>query len=185
MYQFKPYTDRIARMKVKVRDHLIIADAGKLRLKFEAKEIYKNYPPVIQKAAEDLYVIERAPLDIEEDEYFVGDLGHKNWGGSDGMMWLWVDIENTWPIWEDGLHHAPDEDPLYSHQKLAVSPEELKELRELMRITRESPLGVRPQPYEPEGLKELRAVVATTYGRPQEWGLLLPPGHLTPASRTL
>ena len=68
MYEFKPYTERIARMKVKVRDHLIIADAGKLRLKFEAQEIYKNYPPVIQKAAEDLYIIERAPLDIEEDE---------------------------------------------------------------------------------------------------------------------
>ena len=180
MYQFKPYTERIARMKVKVRDRLIIADAGKMRLKFESQEIYKNYPPVIQKAAEDLYIIERAPLDIEEDEFFVGDLGHKHWGGSDGIRWLMVDIENTWPIWEDGLHHAPDEDPLYSHQKLAVSPEELKDLRELMKIQMASPLGVRPQAYEPEGVKELSATIATTYGRPGGFGLLAMPGHLTP-----
>ena len=133
MYQFKPVTDRIERMRARVRDRLIVADPVKARLAMEAKIKYSNYPPVIQKAMEEYYIISKMPIDIVEDEYFAGDVGNKGWGSASGTMWLMMDIENTWPIGEDGLHHAPDDDPMYSHQKLAISPADLKELRELMK----------------------------------------------------
>ena len=151
MYQFSPVTDRIARMRDKVRDRLIIADSEKLRIKAEATAKYRNFPPVRRKPMESLYVISNMPMDIEEDEYFVGDLGGKNWGGSSGRMWLSADIENTWPIEADGLHHAPDDDPLYSHQKLAVSPEELKKLREISRQQMNEYGGISPEKWLPDG----------------------------------
>ena len=131
MYNFRPYTDRIARMKVKVRDRVITADAAKATIQYEAEQKYKNFPPMLQKPYMGLYIIQNMPIDIVEDEYFVGDMGNKGWGAASGAMWTMVDIENTWPIEADGLHHAPDADPLYSHQKLAISPEELKKFREL------------------------------------------------------
>ena len=74
---------------------------------------------------------ERMPIGIQEDEYFFGDMGNKHWGGARGYMWIGCDIENTWPIQEDGLHHAPLDDPFYYKQLLAISPEDVKELREI------------------------------------------------------
>ena len=55
MYQFRPITDRIERMRAKVRDRLIVADTVKPRLVLEAKAKYANFPPVIQKAMEEYY----------------------------------------------------------------------------------------------------------------------------------
>ncbi len=107
MYTFKPCTERIERMRGKVRDRVIIADAEKARLKLEAKQKYHNFPPMLEKPYESLYVITKMPVDIREDEYFAGDLGNKSWGAANGSMWIMADIENTWPIEADGLHHAP------------------------------------------------------------------------------
>ena len=131
MYTFKPITERIERMRDKVRDRVIVADAEKARIKLEATRKYRNFPPILAKAYESLYVISNKPIDIREDEYFAGVLGNKGWGAASGTMWIMADIENTWPIEADGLHHAPDDDPLYSHQKLAISPADLKELRDI------------------------------------------------------
>ncbi|MBO6011456.1 MAG: pyruvate formate lyase family protein, partial [Oscillospiraceae bacterium] len=185
MYEFKPVTDRIARMRDKVRDRLIIADSEKLRIKAEATAKYRNFPPVIKKPMESLYVISNMPMDIEEDEYFVGDLGGKNWGGSSGRMWLSADIEHTWPIEAEALNHAPDDDPLYSHQKLAVSPEELKKLREITAEQAREFGGIRPEQWLPDGAEQLFSLQACTYGRPGGFPVLMMPGHLTPGFQTI
>ena len=132
MYTFKPCTERIERMRDKVRDRVIVSDAEKARLKLDATQKYHNFSPMLKKPYESLYIISKMPIDIREDEYFAGDLGNKGWGAANGTMWVMADIENTWPIEADGLHHAPDDDPLYSHQKLAISPAELKELRDIL-----------------------------------------------------
>jgi hypothetical protein len=84
-------------MRNKVRDRLIVADAEKARLKLEAKQKYRQFPPMLQKPYESLYIISNMPIDIIEDEYFAGDLGNKGWGAASGTMWLMADIENTWP----------------------------------------------------------------------------------------
>ena len=186
MYQFKPFTDRIARMRDRVRDRIIIADPAKSRIKAEAQAKYKNYPPMLQKPAESLYVISHMPIDIVEDEYFAGDVGNKHWGAANGSMWAMMDIEHTWPMGEDGLYHAPDDDPLYSHQKLAISPEDLKEMREDMRknMGAGGPM-VRPEQWLPEGADELYRLEAAPFGRPGGFGVLMPPGHLTPGFQTI
>ena len=42
MYQFKPVNERVARLRDKVRDRLIIGDAEKSRIKAQAQAKYKE-----------------------------------------------------------------------------------------------------------------------------------------------
>jgi len=185
MYTFRPYTDRIARMRDKVRDRVIVADAAKARLQHEAKQKYYNFPPMLQKPYISLHVISNMPIDIREDEYFVGDMGNKGWGAAFGHMWLMADIENTWPIEEDGLHHAPDDDPFYSHQKLAIHPDDLAELRQIFKEQMSVYGNQIPEEWLPDGAREFFALQATDYGKIGGFPVMLPPGHLTPGFQNI
>ena len=186
MYTFKPITDRVARLRDAVRDRLLVADAAKDRLQLEALKKYRKYPPLLQKPYISLYVLERMPISIQEDEFYFGDMGNKSWGGARGMMWVnAVDIENTWPIMEDGLHHAPLDDPFYSKQLLAISPEDVKELRE---IAKERALilgGFEAADWLPDGVQEFFDLQANPSGKKFGWPIYLPPGHLTPGYQNI
>ena len=186
MYEFRPIADRIERMRARVRDRLIVADAAKPRLQLEGMQKYYNYPPMLAKPYISLYVLSRMPIDIVEDEYFAGDMGNKGWGDAMGMRWLWVDIENTWPIMEDGLHHAPKDDPLYSLQDLAIAPEELKELRAIA-AEQNAVYGkfFPPEEWLPDGAREFFALQASDYGKIGGFPTMLPPGHLTPGFQNI
>ena len=189
MYTFKPYTERVARLRDAVRDRLMVADAEKARLQLEAKKKYIKYPPMLQKPYISLYVLERMPINIHEDEYFFGGLGNRGWGGANtggaGTMWLSADIENTWPILEDGLHHAPDDDPFYSHQKMAISPADLKELRAIAKERMEIEGGFDAPDWLPDGVQELFVLQANPSGKIGGWPIYLPPGHLTPGYQNI
>ena len=184
MYEFRPILPRIESMRAKVRDRLIVADAEKETLRLEAMRKYRSYPPMLQKPYISLYVISRMPINIQDEDYFVGDMGNRGWGAAHGTHWLMADIENTWPIEADGLHHAPDDDPLYSHQKLAVSPEDLKRLREIMQAKMEMG-AVGGQDWLPAGAEEFFALQASDYGKIGGWPVQLPPGHLTPGFQNI
>jgi len=185
MYTFRPYTERVARLRDAVRDRLIVSDAEKARIQLEAKKKYIKYPPMLQKPYISLYVLERMPLNLHEDEYFFGGLGNKGWGGAGGSGWLMVDIENTWPIGPDGLHHCPDEDPLYSHQKLAIAPEDVKKLREISKERMQLEGGFGAQDWLPDGVQELFVLQANPSGKIGGWPIYLPPGHLTPGYQNI
>ena len=185
MYTFRPYTERVARLRDAVRDRLIVSDAEKARIQLEAKKKYIKYPPMLQKPYISLYVLERMPLNLHEDEYFFGGLGNKGWGGAGGSGWLMVDIENTWPIGEDGLHHCPDEDPLYSHQKLAIAPEDVKKLREISKERMQLEGGFGATDWLPDGVQDLFVLQANPSGKIGGWPIYLPPGHLTPGYQNI
>ncbi len=190
MYQFRPITERIAKLRDEIRDRPMIGDAVKSRLKAEAEAKFRDYPPMVQKPAETLYLIENMPIDIQEDEFFVGDMGHKSWGDSKGELWaMMCDIEGTWTMGEDGLYHAPLDDPFYSHQNLAISPEDLQEIRAIMKRKREANGGVRPERWLPEGAMDLFRLECTPFGKPGDvmlnGSVLSPPGHLTPGFQNL
>jgi len=185
MYTFKPVTERIEKMRHDVRNRLIVADAEKARIKLEAMKKYCKYPPMLQKPYISLHVISNMPIHIRDDDYFVGDMGNKSWGAANGMMWLMADIENKWPIEEDGLHHAPDDDPLYSHQKLAISPEDLKALREIAKEQAAMTGGPMAQDWLPDGALDFFKLQASDYGKIGGFPLHLPPGHLTPGFQNI
>ena len=185
MYTFRPHTDRVERLRAAVRDRVIVADASKPRLQLEALKKYIKYPPMLQKPYISLYVLERMPISIQKDEFFFGDMGNKCWGGGDGTMWLRADIENTWPIEEDGLHHAPVEDPAYSRQLMAIAPEDLKELREIAMERAQIQGGWDSQDWLPDGVQDFFALQAGPTGKIGGWPIYLPPGHLTPGFQNI
>ncbi len=185
MYTFKPIPERVARLRDAVRDRLLIADAAKDRLQLEALKKYRKYPPLLQKPYISLYVLERMPIGIQEDEFFFGDMGNKHWGGARGYMWIGCDIENTWPIQEDGLHHAPLDDPFYSKQLLAISPEDVKELREIAKERAQILGGMEAADWLPDGVQEFFALQANPSGKKYGWPIYLPPGHLTPGYQNI
>ena len=185
MYTFKPIPERVARLRDAVRDRLLIADAAKDRLQLEALKKYRKYPPLLQKPYISLYVLERMLIGIQEDEFFFGDMGNKHWGGARGYMWIGCDIENTWPIQEDGLHHAPLDDPFYSKQLLAISPEDVKELREIAKERAQILGGMEAADWLPDGVQEFFALQANPSGKKYGWPIYLPPGHLTPGYQNI
>ena len=185
MYTFKPYTERVARLRDAVRDRLMVADSEKARLQLEAKKKYFKYPPLLQKPYISLYVLERMPLNLHEDEFFFGSLGYKGWGAANGSGWLSVDIEHTWPILEDGLHHAPEDDPFYSHQRMAISPEDLAALREISKEKAALEGGFGAANWLPDGVEELFVLQANPSGKKGGWPIYLPPGHLTPGYQNI
>ena len=185
MYTFRSHTDRVERLRAAVRDRVIVADAAKPRLQLEALEKYIKYPPMLQKPYISLYVLERMPISIQEDEYFFGDMGNRSWGGGDGMMWLRADIENTWPILDDGLHHAPLDDPAYSRQLMAIAPEDVKELREIAMERAQIQGGWDAPDWLPDGVQDFFALQAGPTGKIGGWPIYLPPGHLTPGFQNI
>ena len=185
MYTFRPCTERAVRLRDAVRDRLMVADPSKYRIQLDAEYKYAKYPPILQKAYITRYVMERIHLNIQEDEYFVGSLGNKGWGAAYFERWMMADIENTWPILEDGLHHAPDDDPYYSHQKMAVSPEDLKELRAIFQERFDRNGGVMALDWAPDGADVYFETQATDYGKLGGWPLHMPPGHLTPGFQNI
>lgn len=184
MYRFREVSDRIAVYREKVRDRLIIGDGVRERLRLEGEKKYHNFPPILKKAYIARHVIENMPLYIQEDEMFFGDLCTKNWGAASGLFWLKADIENTWPVEEDGLHHAPMDDPQYSKQRLAISLEDLRELRAIMKKKFELGL-LNGEEWLPDGAKEFFATQASDYGKIGGFPVMLPPGHLTPGFQTI
>ena len=182
MYKFKPYTDRIWNMRERIRDRVIIADSAKARLRLEAAKEYEGIVALLQRPMQSLYIISKMPLRIEDDDYFVGNLGNKHFNGSSGSMWIMANIEEDWPLKEDGLHHSPDHFEL----RLAISPADLKELREIMMEYRA--LGVRgfgPDKWLPDNAHTFMDVGACDYGIPGRPGALTSPGHLTPGYQNI
>ena len=176
MYQFKPYTERIWNMRERIRDRVIIADSEKVRLRLEAAEMYDGIIPLLQRPMQSLHVIANMPVRIEDDDYFVGSLGNKNFNGSSGMMWIMANIEKDWQMKDDGLYHSPEHFEL----RLAISPEDLKKLREMAPELRKYSSSFGPDKWLPDNAQSFIDVGACDYGIPGRPGTLTPPGHLTP-----
>ena len=175
MYTFRPYTERVARLRDAVRDRLMVADAAKSRLQLEALKKYRKYPPILQKPYISLYVLERMPLNIQEDEYFFGGLGNKGWGGAGGAMWVMMDIEHTWPMGEDGLYHNPPSDEL----RLVMSPEDLEGLRSVRDYWKGKTIEEMAQAWHPDGYDELNRLGVRSFGENMPI-VMMPAGHSTP-----
>jgi len=175
MYKFRPYTERIWNMRERIRDRVIQADTERLRLKLEACEKYKGIVPLIQKPMQSLYVISNMSLRIEDDDYFVGSKT-RHFNGSSGAMWASVDVEKGWTLKDDGLWHNPENSEL----RLSISPEDLKELRQIVPRLREVGAIAGPDKWMPDNAASFIDLGASDYGIPGRPGTLTAPGHLTP-----
>ncbi len=99
MYQFRPVTERIARMRKKYRDTNFTVDAERALI---VTEFIKNnlYMPAPMKRAKTLYeVCAKMTLRVEEDELIIGNLGkyYKGsplWPETAGIGWLYGELDD-------------------------------------------------------------------------------------------
>ncbi len=99
MYQFRPVTDRVARLRKRYRDHKFTIDAE--RAMIVTNFIKENlYMPAPLKRANTLYqVCAKMTLRVEEDELIVGNLGkfYKGtalWPETAGIGWLYSELDD-------------------------------------------------------------------------------------------
>jgi len=163
-------------MRDRIRDRVIRADAIKATLRLEALEKYDGIIPLIQKPMQSLHVITHMPLRIEDDDYFAGSLGNTYFNGSSGTSWIIANIEEEWPLEEDGLYHSPPHVEL----PLAISPEDLTKLRKTAPKIGKYGRNFGLDKWLPDNANEFMALGACDYGIPGRPGTLTPPGHLTP-----
>ena len=174
MYKFRPYTDRIRNYREKVRNRVLRADPTRQLLRLDALKEYDGIVPIIQAPLVTKYILERIPIRIEDDDYFVASKG-KYFCASSAMDWtLWVDIENEWEMDSEGLYRNPEG----QEQRLAISREDLELLKEAGRRLEQTQPHYR-QSWLPPGAEEFMELRAVDY-RPGGPNLFVPPGHLTP-----
>lgn len=92
MYEFKPLTERVKKLRERYRTTPVILDSEHARLVTEAYQKYSHECAILKRAKMMYYVCENRTLRVEDDELIVGNMG-LNYRGTSinpdyGMEWL-------------------------------------------------------------------------------------------------
>ena len=108
MYQFKPATERILRMRNRIRDRELRCDAERVRILTESTKKNEFVLPAIRRPMFFKDLCEQMTILVDDDEIIVGNKGphffsspqYPEWGISD---WMVEPIDRgEWTIREDG-----------------------------------------------------------------------------------
>ena len=69
--------------------------------------------------------------------------------------------------------------------RMAISPEDLKELRAIMQEMMAAYGNTIPEEWLPDGAQDFFKLQASDYGKIGGWPVMLPPGHLTPGFQNI
>lgn len=177
MYQFRPATDRIRKMRDLIRDRVIRGDAERALITAEALQKYKNIVPIIKRPMVTYDICSKMTVRVEDFELIVGSKA-KNFCGSSGAYWpLFIDIEREWTKKEDGLWHNPEGEEL----RLCIAQEDIDAVRSVAPILRENSYSAVGDAWYPDGAEEFFSLGACDFSDPLRPGIMtLPAGHLTP-----
>ena len=180
MYEFCPATDRVRRIREKIRDRVLRLDSERGILITEASKKYENIVPIIRRPLLTRELVKNMTIRIEDDEIIVGNKGpyffsspaSPEWNTSD---WI-VDAVKSgeWTMREDGLYHNPDDEEV----RQCISQEDYDALVDVYEYWKNRKVGTVADAWQPDGFLELQNSYATDY-RPNGMGLIaLPAGHL-------
>jgi pyruvate formate-lyase/glycerol dehydratase family glycyl radical enzyme len=99
MYQFRPVSKRVARLKERYRNSLFTLDTERALIVTETYKKHKHKPAALKKAQSLYDVCEQMTVRVEDDELIVGNIGkhYKGttmWPENDGMGWLYDELES-------------------------------------------------------------------------------------------
>ena len=181
MYEFKPVTDRIWRLRERVRDRVIRCDSDRALLITEASRKYEHVVPIIKRPLVFKEIAEKITTHVADDELIVGGKGpyffsspsYPEWGNHD---WIVGAVrEGLWTLLEDGLYHNPETDEV----KICISEEDCAVLESIRDYWKDRKVGTTAQAWQPDGYDELIRLGATPYGERSGMPLIgLSAGHL-------
>ena len=180
MYTFGPVTERIFRIRERVRDRVVRYDAERARIITEAYQATEDTLPIIRRPKAFYALCEKMSLLVDDDEILVGNKGptifsspcYPEWGTTD---WVIDDIESgRWTL-EDGEYRNPAEDGI----KYIVSEEDFEYLRSIRPYWEHRRVGRLAEGWKPDCFEELARLEVSSYKLENGLRLIsMPCGHL-------
>jgi len=176
-----PATERIWKMRERIRDRVIRCDSDRALIITEANKKYENIVPIIKRPLVFKEIAEKIQVHVDPDELIVGCKGpyffsspsYPEWGNQD---WILNAVrDGTWTMRDDGLYHNPDTDEV----KLCISEEDCAALEEIRDYWKNKKVGTVAQAWQPEGYDELVRLAVSQYGERSGMPMIgLSTGHL-------
>jgi formate C-acetyltransferase len=181
MYEMGLSTDRILKMRERIRDRVVRCDSDRAIIITEASKKHEHVVPIIKRPLVFKEIAERISTHVDDDELLVGGRGpyffsspaYPEWGFQD---WL-IDAVRSgqWTMREDGLYHNPDEDEV----RLSISEEDLAALESIRDYWKDRKVGTVANAWKPDGFDELIRLECSPYGERSGMPLIgLSAGHL-------
>ena len=180
MYQFRPATERILRMRERIRDRVLVFDSERVRILTESTKRNEHVVPTIRRPLFFRDLCEQMTVLVEDDEIVVGNKGPQlfssaayfEWSGSD---WIIDAIDRgEWTIREDGLYHNPDDDDI----RYCISPEDYQYMKSIGEYWSTRQMGTMADAWQPDFFKELKDLNVSSYKEGGQGLMGLPAGHL-------
>ena len=180
MYQFKPASERILRMRRRIRDRVLIYDSERMRILTESTMRNEHVIPAIRRPLFFRDLCEQMTILVDDDEIIVGNKGphlfssvsYPEWSGTDWVIDA-VD-KGEWTLRDDGLYHNPESEDI----RYCITPEDYEYMKSVQDYWRFRKNGTMVDAWQPECFKELRDLDISNY-KPHGQSIFgLPAGHL-------
>jgi len=181
MYELGSTTDRIWKMRERIRDRVIRCDSSRALIITEASKKYENVVPIIKRPLMFKEIAEKIATVVDDDEIIVGGRGphlfssvsYPEWGLQD---WITDAVRSgDWTMREDGLYHNAETDEV----QLSISEEDCVALESIRDYWKDRKIGTVANAWFPDGYDELIRLECTPYGKRSGVPLLgLSAGHL-------
>ncbi len=181
MYQFRPVTERIARMRDLIRNRVIQLDSERAMIVTEAFKNCINLVPTIRRPTILKAVASKVTLRVEDDDVLVGNRGRYFSSNvcypenNEGTGWA-VDAVRSgeWTLRDDGLYHNPETDDL----RLSAAIDDVEAIESIQDFWKYKTFDCIGDGWAPAGIDELSRVGATKHSVFMKHLIGCRPGHL-------
>ena len=180
MYEFKPATERVMRMRDRIRERVVRYDAERAKILTECYKKNEHVIPIIKRPLSLYAICEKMTILVDDDELIVGNKGpnffsspaYPEWGITD---WVVGEIEaGHWTLESDGLYHNPKSEGI----KYAMSKDDYEYLLGVRAYWAERKVGTMADAWKPDGFEELARLNVSSYVDGGMGLISLPAGHL-------
>jgi len=181
VYELSPTTERILRMREKIRDRVVRCDSDRANIITEASKKYENVVPIIKRPMVFKEIAERLSTFVGDDELIVGGKGSHLFSSASYPEWAdygWI-IDSvrggTWTKRDDGLYHTPETDEV----QVCISEEDCAILESIKDYWESRKIGTTADAWTPDIFDELIRLECSPFGKRSGTSLIgLSAGHL-------
>ena len=180
MYQFRPATERILRMRETIRDRVLVFDSERIRILTESTKKHENVIPAIRRPLFFRDLCEQMTVLVGDEELLVGNKGprlfssvsYPEWSGSEWMLDA-VD-RGEWTLADDGMYYNPEGEDI----RYAMPKEDYEYMSSVRDYWENRKVGTMMDAWQPEFFQELKALNVSSYKEGGQGLMGLPAGHL-------
>ena len=186
MYQFKPASERILKMRQLIRDRVVQYDSERARILTESYQQNEYVIPIIKRPLGFKAICENMTVLVEDFELIVGNKGphyftspaYPEWGISD---WVVNDVESGRWNFDGEFYRNPVEDGI----QYCIRKEDYDYLLSVREYWRKRKVGTMADAWKPDGYEELARLNVSSYVEGGMSLIGLPAGHLIAGYRKI